>query len=209
VTELEWLGCADPQEMVRYLYGKASERKLRLFGCACCRCVWHLLAEEVFRNAVEVAERFADGAASKKELAEAKKVSGVAIERLVVRGVTGSPLRALGAAWSTTCTPVEPAATYPICVFRSDDHQKQQVSLLRCIFGNPFRPVTLDPAWLIPTVTTLARIVYDDRAFDQMPDLADALEAAGCTHEEILVHSREPRDHARGCWVVDLLLGKE
>jgi hypothetical protein len=81
--------------------------------------------------------------------------------------------------------------------------------IIRDIFGNPFRPLVVDPAWLIPTVTTLARIIYDDRAFEQMPDLADALEAAGCDNEEVLAHCRGPGEHVRGCWVVDLLLGRE
>jgi len=84
-----------------------------------------------------------------------------------------------------------------------------QAALLRDIFGNPFRPVAVDPAWLIPTVTFLARMIYEERSFDQMPDLADALEAAGCANEEILAHCRGPGEHVRGCWVVDLILGKE
>jgi hypothetical protein len=84
--------------------------------------------------------------------------------------------------------------------------------LLRDIFGNPFRTVTLDPAWLAwngGTVRKLAQAVYDDRAFDRLPILADALEDAGCTDGEILAHCRSGGEHVRGCWVVDLLLGKE
>jgi hypothetical protein len=83
-----------------------------------------------------------------------------------------------------------------------------QSTLLRCIFGNPFRPVTFDPAWIIPNVTTLAHIIYKQRAFDRMPDLADSLELAGCMNEDILSHCRVG-NHVRGCWVVDLALGKK
>jgi len=61
---------------------------------------------------------------------------------------------------------------------------------------------------IIPTVTALARIIYDERAFDQMPEVADALEASGCTDDELLAHCRIG-NHVRGCWVVDLVLGKE
>ena len=90
------------------------------------------------------------------------------------------------------------------------DHElKCQSDLLRDIFGNPFRASTSPPAaWLNMNVIGLAQAVYDERAFDRMPILADALEDAGCTNGEFLNHCRSDRDHVRGCWVVDLLLGK-
>jgi len=81
--------------------------------------------------------------------------------------------------------------------------------ILRCVLGNPFHPVVLDPSWLTSTVTTLAQPIYSERAFDRMPILADALEDASCTDPSILEHCRGDGVHARGCWVVDLLLGKE
>ncbi len=81
--------------------------------------------------------------------------------------------------------------------------------LVRDIFGNPFRPVAVDPSWLTSTVTSLATSIYAERAFDRMPILADALEEAGCDHADILTHCRGDGPHVRGCWVVDLLLGKE
>ena len=84
-----------------------------------------------------------------------------------------------------------------------------QALTLHDIFGNPFRPVTVDPAWLTLTVTSLAQAIYDERAFDRLPILADALEDAGCDHADILNHCRQPRVHVRGCWCVDLLLGKQ
>jgi hypothetical protein len=79
---------------------------------------------------------------------------------------------------------------------------------VRDIFGNPFRPVTADPQWLTPTVVTLAQTIYADRAFDRLPILADALEDAGCDEADILTHCRADEPHVRGCWVVDLVLGK-
>ena len=81
--------------------------------------------------------------------------------------------------------------------------------LLRCIFGNPFHPVTLDPSWLTSTALALARGIYVERAFDRMPILADGLQDAGCNNESILDHGRGPGPHTRGCWVCDLVLGKE
>jgi hypothetical protein len=69
--------------------------------------------------------------------------------------------------------------------------------------------VSIDGTWLAPMVTKLALAIYEERAFDRMPILADALEDAGCTNQDILEHCRGGGDHVRGCWVVDLLLAKE
>jgi hypothetical protein len=83
------------------------------------------------------------------------------------------------------------------------------VVLCRCVFGNPFRSIALDASWKTPTVNSLAEGVYDDRAFDRLPILADALEEAGCTDATILEHLRSAGPHVRGCFAVDLLLGRE
>jgi hypothetical protein len=83
-----------------------------------------------------------------------------------------------------------------------------QADLLREIFGNPFRPVTFDSAWRTETAVALASGIYADRAFDRLPILADALEEAGCDNADVLAHCRGPGPHVRGCWVVDLVLGK-
>ncbi|MBL8798455.1 MAG: hypothetical protein JNM56_31460 [Planctomycetia bacterium] len=83
-----------------------------------------------------------------------------------------------------------------------------QLRLLRDIFGNPFRPVAVEPTWLTSTVASLAQAIYDERAFDRLPILADALEDAGCDNADILNHCRQPGEHVRGCWCVDLVLGK-
>jgi hypothetical protein len=66
----------------------------------------------------------------------------------------------------------------------------------------------LSAAFLGNTVTQLAESIYTDRAFDRLPILADALEEAGCDNADILAHCRQGGEHARGCWVLDLLLGK-
>jgi hypothetical protein len=82
-----------------------------------------------------------------------------------------------------------------------------QCALLRDIFGNPFRPrPTLDREWLEwdgGLVRNMARSIYDERAFDRLPVLADALEDAGCADQAILAHCRAPGRHARGCWVLE------
>ena len=89
------------------------------------------------------------------------------------------------------------------------NERQAQVAILRCIMGPlPLRPVSLDPTWRTPAVLHLAQAIYDDRAFDQLPILADALEEAGCTSRDVLDHCRSPGPHVRGCWAVDSVLGK-
>ncbi|HEV3386616.1 MAG TPA: hypothetical protein VG097_17495 [Gemmata sp.] len=86
---------------------------------------------------------------------------------------------------------------------------KAQADFLRDIFGNPFRPITIDPTWLTSTVLALANGIYSEKAFDRMAILADALQDSGCSNEEVLNHCRSDGVHVRGCFVVDKLLGKE
>jgi hypothetical protein len=84
----------------------------------------------------------------------------------------------------------------------------EQCALLDDIFGNPFRPVAFDAAWRTPTVAAIARAIYQERRFADLPILADALEESGCSHSEILAHLRSGGDHVRGCWPLDLVLEK-
>jgi hypothetical protein len=105
-----------------------------------------------------------------------------------------------------------------LAIARDADYEQEahrvravQARLARCIFGNPFHPVVIDPSWLARnggTVVRLAQAIYAERAFDRLPILSDALEEAGCHDADILVHCRGPGPHCRGCWVVDALLGK-
>jgi hypothetical protein len=79
----------------------------------------------------------------------------------------------------------------------------------RDIFGNPYRPPNLQLSWLTPKVESLAQQIYEQRAYFRMPELADALEQAGCNDRLFLDHCRSMKVHVKGCWVVDLLLGKD
>ncbi|WP_238603035.1 hypothetical protein [Fimbriiglobus ruber] len=94
-----------------------------------------------------------------------------------------------------------------VSVIGSAAERQAQSSLIRDIF--PFHPITLSPSYLTPTVLSLAHGIYEDRAFDRMPILADALQDAGCDNEDILTHCRGPGPHVRGCWVIDLVLNKQ
>jgi len=208
MTEAEWLGSTDVVEMLKSLGGKTTDRKLRLFGCACCRLVWDSLAEECFRQAVEVAERFADGMTDKKGLATARKVSGAALERNGLAGVSGPAYCALGCAWSATRMPAWTAAIYPLWVFTKDTERAAQAALLHEVFGNPYRPIAIHADWLTPDVVGQAEAIYAGRTFEGMPALEAALVESGCRDLDILGHCRESLEHVRGCWVVDALLGR-
>jgi hypothetical protein len=89
------------------------------------------------------------------------------------------------------------------------DEEVRQAELLRDIFGNPFRPVAFDPRWRSADAVGLARGLYEERAFDRLPLLVDALMDAGCADEQVIGHCRGEGPHVRGCWVVDLVLGKD
>jgi hypothetical protein len=82
-------------------------------------------------------------------------------------------------------------------------------SLILCVLGNPFRPIEINPSWRTPAVLALANAIYEEQRWKDIPVLGDALEEAGCTDADILGHCRRPGEHARGCWLVDLLLTKE
>jgi len=219
MTESEWLACTDPTPMLDFLRGKASDRKLRLFAVACSLRLAKI--DEHSRLAILVAERYSDGLASRQELDAAQ----AAVHDYCVDCPwdVGREVAEVAAwvAWEVAEEGAEPAAAAAARVPSYDPNEESgwsetmyyaecraQSDLLRCVIGNPFRPVTLYPAWLHPTVPALAQAIYDDRAFDRLPMLADALEDAGCTNQEILNHCRQSREHVRGCWAVDLLLGK-
>ncbi len=214
MTEQEWLACGETTRMLAYLQGKASERKLRLFAVACCRRVWPLLSDKRGRRAVEANEKYADqliGTGSLQKIGyEAKRAirsaSGTAIwahraASLAIDSIGSSPTL-IGSAILTADAArlaAHDAGAEPII----------QAQLIRCIFGNPFHSATVDPNWFTSTVTSLAQGIYEEHAFDRLPILADALEDAGCDNADILNHCRQPDEHIRGCWAVDLILGKK
>ncbi len=112
--------------------------------------------------------------------------------------------------WRAETTIDEPllAAQYLYLEGRREMICQENLSVLRCIVGNPFRPVEFDPVWRSETAVALAAGIYAERAFNRLPILADALEEAGCDHPDVLAHCRGTGRHARGCWVVEGVLGK-
>ncbi|OWK44457.1 hypothetical protein [Fimbriiglobus ruber] len=215
MTEAEWLACDDTETLLNFLRGR-DRRKLRLFFCALGRRFWDLTKSPLTRSAIEMGERIADGAIAEDEVDRIREE--LRIKRPYSSGfedeVIGNEFR------STVLTTAEHLAL-TLWVKETRDSgrralprtfrhvvKKQQAEILRDIFGNPFRPVRPGSWWLTPTVQSLAFGIYQDRAFDRLPILADALEEADCDNLEILAHCRGDGPHFRGCWVVDLLLEK-
>lgn len=216
MTEAEWLACRDPDALLEFLRAAAcarrlsqpSRRKVRLFACACCRRAWDALTDARSRAAVAVAERYADRLATREELAQAFR-RAKAVEPIGNAGLAAALAGAPGG------RPDRAAAHAALAgdVRRWSEERAAQARLLRDLFGNPLRPMpVLDPAWLAwrgGAIPRLARAIYDGRAFDRLPLLADALERAGCTDPAVLAHGRDEAEHVRGCWLIDTILGKK
>jgi hypothetical protein len=150
--------------------------------------------------ALEIAEQFADGHVGAEQLAASHDAT------------TPANYWEEGPAHRLTARFVNPDIVIARCrgFAIPRDERVAQCDLIRDIFGNPFRSLSFSPAWRTSTVVSLARGMYDSRAFSAMPILADALQDAGCDNADILNHCRDPEQpHVRGCWVVDLMLGRE
>jgi hypothetical protein len=223
--EVEWLAGDDWEAMCRWVddhfgftkIGRlAVLRKSRLFACQCCRFLWPALTHPDSRAAVEVAEKFAERAATKADLKSAFQKANAAAWST---GQNFNPAWAANnAAYESPY--VDASASQLLDYVRSSEAERQRteqliVAWLRDIFGNPFRPVAISPAWLTPNVVALAQVAYEERS---LPDgrldpmrlavLADALEDAGAD-ASFIEHLRSPGPHVRGCCVVDLLLGRQ
>ncbi len=209
MDEARWLSCEDPRKMLEWLRQSATDRKLRLFACAFWREWWQPAPEAAaddldtdILSLLEYAEHWGEGVPPTRE-------------SRVGFGFGWHPLIARNAFDAANWTIRETAGfkSRMDCMrYDPKDREKAaalQVALLRDIFGNPFRSCALDPRWLTPPVVNLASTVYDERRFDELPILADALEEAGCTAEEILTHCRTSEKHVCGCWVLDQMLGRE
>jgi hypothetical protein len=233
LTEDEWLGCQTPDPLLWHIEDKSSTRKQRLFACGCCRLIWHLLKDERARRVVEAAEAFAEGVSNESQLETAYELGSLLCQEAEVSPLPyyqkwaleggaqavsfAAGLPALytqdiegAAGWAVHAVvgnqslddPVQEAerlASYPV-------EQGKQVALARDLFGNPFRP--LPTRQFPPHVVALATDCYAcfPQVTDQFLILADALEELGAG--EPAAHCRAPL-HAKGCHVLDWILGKE
>jgi len=236
MTEAEWMASDDPVERLWFASGAARERKASLFRVACCHRVWEFILDARGRRAVDVVERWSDGGASEAELGEATYAAEGAHEspsppypdgpfhyaeavacatvaaRLAIDSIRGEPSEytAEAAAHAAFIGRSEGAsAASEAWAVAHNAERAVQHALLHDIFGNPFRPVAFGSSWRADTAVALARQMYESRDFGAMSILADALQDAGCDSADVLDHCRGPGSHVRGCWVVDLVLGKE
>jgi hypothetical protein len=234
MTETEWRSGTDPHSLLASVGFTASERKRLLSMVACAsRIPGSLICPEI-EDAVGLVTRLAEGQGEEQDadvlyitmMDRASEFSPLALTDLekaqaeiaaAILGVTNSwrvwmLAHVVGMA---TGTPFDEAGRKRLLGWTpelSHSIQKEHAAaaeFLRDIFGPlVFRPVSADPAWLTSTVLALARQMYDSRDFSAMPILADALQDAGCANEDVLNHCRQPGEHVKGCWVVDLLTGR-
>lgn len=223
MTEAEWLACDCPQPMLEFLQrkpsdGTGSQRKMRLFAVACIRRVWDLVRDDALRQAIESAERHAEGLMDDWALLLAYERAQRAVAghqrpgppapytsfdfQVAVAAAEVAQADASQVARRTS------AAVVAIKRLRNDSAEpRAQAQLLRCLFI-PFRSATLDPAWNSAALRNLAAAIDELRSFENLPMLAEALRDAGCTDAALLDHCDSGTEHGRGCWVVDRLLGK-
>ncbi len=235
MTEEEWCSSGDPAAMLAWLERRllANQRKLRLFVCACCRQAWDQL-RPALRDMVEVAEEAADLDPWYRPASAAlnSRFYGALIElHQTPLGELEEEIRSLAARVVFGVEKKSASRTRALC---PPSTPKAQADLLRELFGNPFRQVRLVRAslrhrvrhhssakkskeilfvrewlgWRQGLIGQLAQAIHEERAFERLPILADALEDAGCDEVELLDHLRHPGPHVRGCWALDLLLGK-
>jgi hypothetical protein len=231
VTESEWLTATDPAPLLAFLQGKASARKLRFFVTACCRQLWSSSTDAATLAALSMVEHLAEAGANQMGRTTIRLSASEAVlecgasdplglfwfaddKRLwkrADRSVIDSTLAVIVEQMACLGGRFGPLEWIREALARAGLPLHQQADLLRDVVRGPFRPVRFRAAWKTwneGVVSRIAQTIYHDRAFDLLPILADALEEAGCGEAEILNHCRYPGCHVRGCWVLDLVLGK-
>jgi hypothetical protein len=219
MTQDQWLKSANPEAMFRHLRARASDRKLRLFMCACCRRAWAFAKDERLKEILPLIEGFADGTVKDRERGRAHRIGGEVLQ------TASSPASCLGAQlWNAARKNLDrtdydfgesaaaafgwAAGNGPVFFAAKEAESAQQAALVRDIFGNPFRKAKFNKKWRTDTVLAIARRAYDAHEFGALPILADALQDAGCDSEDLLNHLRDTSAaHVRGCWALDLVLG--
>ena len=226
MSEHNWVTTGNPELILEFLRGGASERKLRLFACACCRSFWPLVHDvPAVAAGIEVAARYADDltgtAALTRAHARLRDVRDRAYSVALINGMRPQDrdrLAALVCAALACDEHVQHSLlelVQRLPAWPDGLPTEAQVNLFRDVFENPFRRAPLPPAvlqWQEGTVGKLAAAAYEQRdlpagTLDPAPlaVLADALEDAGAD-EAFVGHLRSGGPHVRGCWVLDRLL---
>ncbi len=229
MTEADWLACDDPNPMLEFLRDRGDDRKFRLFAVS---AVWPYVVafgDDRTREVLEVIHEASDGRLNREDLCRERdkigewgswmpyrKPTGDLITRAAGVGLYPEPIdsafrMASAVTFLETVAPLDPADEGAQGRTREELgrlSRSRLTSNVRDIFGNPFRSVGIRRQWRTSTAVALASQMYESRDFSPMPILADALQDAGCEDAAVLDHCRGPGPHARGCWVVDMLLGK-
>lgn len=190
--------------------------------CACCRRAWAFAKDERLEEVLRLVEGFADGTVKDRERGRARRVASILLQLNVdkpqdcVAGELNSAAQknidradsnfgesaAAAFGWD--------AGNGPVFFKAKEAERACQTVLVRELFGNPFRKVKFNAKWRTDTALALANRAYDAREFAALPILADALQDAGCDADDLLNHLRDTSaTHVRGCWALDLVLGKE
>lgn len=219
-----WDASSDPWDMLGWCPGDCSVRQQGLWAIACIRRIWHHLPSECreFLSTVEQSFERTDylvgvvdrtkweAVIVRDSLAHANTHVFSALRSLLWVGFYKSVVGSVADAIASNETGFTGGADWPPAyrlVWRRE--QAVHARLLREVRGNPYRPVALLPSWRTCDVSLLAQNIYDTRDFSALPILADALQDAGCNSDELLNHLRDPNaPHVRGCWALDLVLGK-
>jgi hypothetical protein len=233
MTEAEWMNWPTPVGMTWHVRDTITPRQLRSFANACCLRVQSLLPADRFARYFDLIERIANDNASRAERATATdelehiEVGSIQEElaaTALMHAAAPGDGHGLWMVWEAAAMALEVACGVGDAEWVRTQHDWRDrggavetlqdhvfADLLREVVGNPFCPVVADAAWLTwadGSVAKLARVIDDDRAFHQLPILADALLDAGCTDDALLSHLRSPGPHVRGCWALNAILGK-
>lgn len=220
MNRTEWESCNDPLVMLHWLRGRGSDRKFRLFACACVRRIELVLKYFGLEGDADVvnAEQQADGLPPVLTVPYRGLWTATEDQRILARGI----LECLAdeEAWSTASVAVSMirqllptrwgARPETALAAEITGDGRGQADVLRDLFGHLFHD---SPRWMAELtrsdeVERLAAAIYKDRTFAELPVLGDALEDAGCTDEAVLEHCRTGGEHYRGCWVVDVILAR-
>jgi hypothetical protein len=210
VTEAEWLGGTDPLPMLAFLPGRTSARKLRLFAVAAYRLLLAWITDPNSHTAIDVAERYADHLPSRGDLAVAYETAYDVYLNSFDNAIF---------AYAVADSDASHAATIAVQDGAGIRSGRELAGLLREVVANPFRPPSPPDrsvlSWNDGTVRRLAERIYEERHLpaatldrECLAILADALQDAGVSDAALLDHLRQPGPHVRGCWALDLVLGK-
>jgi hypothetical protein len=214
----DWVNCDHAEGMLLFLErnDRVGARRARANGLLVCALLRHNLCEchvELLDEELRVAERYAERLANYDALFDAY---GDGLTKLFEEDETEGDLLGdedeccqpgcfLKLAFEESLMILEPSIDGQLI---DATRPRRAAHLVREVYDNPFSSATLDPSWLTPEVVALATSIYNERSFDRMPELATALEQAGCDNEDILSHCRQSGEHVLGCWVLDGILGR-